>query len=162
MKFIMPLKLALLGAAVACITSSQALADSANIAVAANFTSPAKEIAAAFKAKTGHEAVLSFGSSGQFFTQISQDAPFQVFLSAGFARPKKLVEDGLAKDSRFTYAIRRAGAVECTAPGAVGDQGEQALKASGRFAKLADLPPRSPAPLWRRRRASRLLQALRV
>src|SRR5689334_1398516 len=77
-----------------------------NVAVAANFTEPAKEIAAAFKAKTGHEAVLSFGSSGQFFTQITQDAPFQVFLSADEERPRKLVEDGLGvADSRFTYAI---------------------------------------------------------
>ena len=67
---------------------------------------PAKEIAAAFKAKTGHEAVLSFGSSGQLFTQITQDAPFQVFLSADEERPKKLVDQGLGvADSRFTYAI---------------------------------------------------------
>ena len=74
--------------------------------VAANFTEPAKEIAAAFKAKTGHEAVLSFGSSGQFYTQITQDAPFEVFLSADDERPKKLVDDGLGvADSRFTYAI---------------------------------------------------------
>ncbi len=42
--------------------------------------------------KTGHEAVLSFGASGQFYTQITQGAPFEVFLSADDARPKKLVE----------------------------------------------------------------------
>ncbi len=53
-----------------------------NVAVAANFTEPAKEIAQAFKRKTGHEAVLSFGATGQFYTQITQGAPFQVFLSA--------------------------------------------------------------------------------
>ena len=76
------------------------------VAVAANFTEAAREIAAAFKAKTGHEAVFSFGASGQFYTQITQGAPFQVFLSADQERPKKLVADGLAADaSRFTYAI---------------------------------------------------------
>jgi molybdate transport system substrate-binding protein len=78
---------------------------SAATPTAANFTEPAKEIAAAFKAKTGHDAVLSFGASGQFYTQITQGAPFQVFLSADDARPKKLADDGLAvPDSRFTYA----------------------------------------------------------
>ena len=74
--------------------------------MAANFTDAAKEIAAAFKAKTGHDAILSFGSSGQLFTQITQDAPFQIFLSADDERPKKAVDDGLGvADSRFTYAI---------------------------------------------------------
>jgi len=77
-----------------------------NVAVAANFTEPAKEIATLFKQKTGFEAVLSFGASGQFYTQITQDAPFQVFLSADDKRPKDAVDAGLAvADSRFTYAI---------------------------------------------------------
>ena len=62
--------------------AGEASAAQTNVAVAANFTDPAKEIAAAFKAKTGHEAVLSFGSSGQFYTQIKQHAPFQIFLGA--------------------------------------------------------------------------------
>ena len=77
-----------------------------NVAVAANFTEAAKEIAAAFKQKTGHEAILSFGASGAFYTQITQDAPFQIMLSADTERPKKLVDGGLGvADSRFTYAI---------------------------------------------------------
>ncbi len=76
------------------------------VAVAANFTGPAKEIAALFKAKTGDEALLSFGASGNFYTQISQGAPFQVFLSADADRPKAAVDGGFAvADSRFTYAI---------------------------------------------------------
>ena len=84
-----------------------------HVAVAANFTEAAKEIAAAFKQKTGDEAVLSFGASGQFYTQITQDAPFEIFLSADDERPKKLVDEGLAvADSRFTYADRQARAVE--------------------------------------------------
>ncbi|MDB5641180.1 MAG: modA, partial [Hyphomicrobiales bacterium] len=62
--------------------------------------------AAAFRQKTGHDAVLSFGSSGQLYTQITQEAPFQILLSADDERPKKLVEDGLGvASSRFTYAI---------------------------------------------------------
>lgn len=85
---------------------AQALAAETNVAVAANFTEAAKEIATAFKAKTGHDAALSFGSTGQLYTQITQAAPFDVFLSADEARPKKAVEEGYAvPDSLFTYAI---------------------------------------------------------
>jgi molybdate transport system substrate-binding protein len=94
------------GLAVASVFAGPAWADEIKVAVAANFTEPAKQIAALFKEKTGHEAVLSFGSSGQFYTQITQDAPFVIMLSADDERPKKLVADGLAvPDSRFTYAV---------------------------------------------------------
>ena len=95
-----------LGLAAASLIGTSAFAAQTNIAVAANFTDAAKEIAVLFKQKTGHEAVLSFGSSGQFYTQITQDAPFQIMLSADDERPMKLIGDGLAvADSRFTYAI---------------------------------------------------------
>jgi molybdate transport system substrate-binding protein len=77
-----------------------------HVAVAANFTEPAREIAARFREKTGHEAVLIFGASGAFLTQITHDAPFEVFLSADEERPRLAVEQGFAvADSRFTYAI---------------------------------------------------------
>ncbi|MFT0879670.1 Molybdate-binding protein ModA [Rhodopseudomonas palustris] len=127
MKAIATLKLALFGAAFAAgLASAPALADSAKVAVAANFTEPVKEIAAAFKAKTGHEVVLSFGASGQFYTQITQDAPFEVFLSADSARPKKLAEEGLGvKDSVFTYAVGKL-VLWSKSPGVV--KGEETLK----------------------------------
>ncbi|MGA7808129.1 molybdate ABC transporter substrate-binding protein, partial [Bradyrhizobium sp.] len=103
MKFVRSIQIA---AAILLLTANIAHSAQTNVAVAANFTDPAKEIAAAFKQKTGHDAVLSFGASGQFYTQITQGAPFEIFLSADDSRPKKLVDDGLAvADSRFTYAI---------------------------------------------------------
>lgn len=109
-----------------------------NIAVAANFTEPVKEIAAAFKQKTGHEAVLSFGASGQFYNQIVQDAPFQIMLSADDERPKKLVADGLGvAESRFTYAIGKL-VLWSKSPDVV--KGEATLKA-GSFAKLSIANP---------------------
>jgi molybdate transport system substrate-binding protein len=93
-------------AAIAVATSGLAHAANTNVAVAANFTEPSREIAQLFKGKTGDEAILSFGSTGQFYTQITQAAPFQVFLSADQSTPKKLVNDGLAvADSLFTYAV---------------------------------------------------------
>jgi molybdate transport system substrate-binding protein len=77
-----------------------------NVAVAANFTDAAQEIAKAFKEKTGHEAVFSFGSTGQLYTQITQEAPFEAFLAADDERPAKAIEEGFAvAGSQFTYAI---------------------------------------------------------
>ena len=120
------------------LTSTNVPAAQTNVAVAANFTEAAKEIATAFKAKTGHEAVLSFGASGQFYTQITQGAPFQILLSADEARPKKLVEDGLAvPDSRFTYAIGKL-VLWSKTPGLV--KGEETLTAAS-FAKLSICNP---------------------
>lgn len=86
--------------------ASPALADRVNIAVTANFTDAANEIAAAFAEASGHEPVLSFGASGQFYTQITQGAPFDLFLSADAARPELAVTEGYGVEgSVFTYAI---------------------------------------------------------
>jgi molybdate transport system substrate-binding protein len=97
--------------AAGCVTMVLALAFPANaatcnVAVAANFTAPAREIAQVFETRTGHKAMLSFGATGQFYAQITQAAPFQAFLSADESTPKRLVNDGLAVvDSLFTYAV---------------------------------------------------------
>lgn len=96
----------LLAAVVAFGFGTAADAADVKVTVAANFTAPAKEIAAAFKAKTGDDVVLSFGASGAAYTQISQGAPFEVWLSADSARPAKAVSDGTAvAGSEFTYAV---------------------------------------------------------
>lgn len=100
-----------------------AWADQTLVAVAANFTAAAQDLATAFKAKTGHEAVLSFGSTGKLYTQIVNGAPFQVFLAADDVRPQQAVAAGLGVDgTRFTYAIGRlvlyspdAGLIDATA-----------------------------------------------
>jgi molybdate transport system substrate-binding protein len=127
-----------LGIALVALVGNNASAAQTNVAVAANFTDAAKEIAAAFKQKTGHEAVLSFGSSGQFYSQITQDAPFQIFLSADDERPKKLVDDGLGvANSLFTYAIGKL-VLWSRTPNFV--KGEETLK-SGSFTKLSIANP---------------------
>ena len=77
-----------------------------NVAVASNFTAAAIEIAAAFAAATDHEAVLSFGATGQVYTQITQGAPFEVFIAADDARPALAVTEGYGvAGTVFTYAI---------------------------------------------------------
>jgi molybdate transport system substrate-binding protein len=95
----------------ACATIALALgcpanAATCNIAVAANFTEPAREITQLFESRTGHKVMLSFGSTGQFYAQMTQAAPFEAFLSADESTPKRLVDGGLAvADSLFTYAV---------------------------------------------------------
>lgn len=85
--------------------TSGAYADNIRVAVASNFTAPAKEIADKFEQDTGNTVELSFGSSGKFYAQLSNGAPFEVFLSADQEKPEALINDDLAlADSRFTYA----------------------------------------------------------
>jgi molybdate transport system substrate-binding protein len=129
---------ALAGLLVMLLAAGEVRAGQALVAVAANFTDPAKEIAAAFKQRTGHDAVLSFGSSGQLYTQITQQAPFQIMLSADAERPHKLVEDGLGvASSLFTYAVGKL-VLWSTDPQLV--KGEETL-AHGAFGKLAICDP---------------------
>jgi len=119
-------------------TPALAWAGETNVAVAANFTDAAKEIARSFAKATGHQAILSFGSTGQLFTQITQQAPFQVFLSADEERPKKLIEQKLGVEgSQFTYAVGRLVLYSAT-PDLV--KGEATLR-SATFQKLAIANP---------------------
>jgi molybdate transport system substrate-binding protein len=132
----------LLGALAAVVLgglAEPALAAETRVAVAANFTEPAKEIAAAFTAATGHKANLSFGSSGQFYAQMARGAPYEVFLSADTERPKKAEQDGLGVPrTRFTYAVGRIVLYSKT-PGRVDGQG--AVLRSRRFNKVAIADP---------------------
>ncbi|MDR9753691.1 molybdate ABC transporter substrate-binding protein [Pseudomonas sp. SZMC_28357] len=90
----------------AALAFSAAHADDVQVAVAANFTAPVQAIAAEFEKDTGHKLVASFGATGQFYTQIKNGAPFEVFLSADDTTPLKLEKEGdTVKGSRFTYAI---------------------------------------------------------
>ena len=143
--------LAVLGA-----LASPAQAGQTNVAVAANFTEPVKEIAALFKQKTGHEAILSFGASGPLLAQITHEAPFQVFLSADEERPKAAVEQGLAiKSTLFTYAV---GKLVLWSRVLDVSNGSAALKAAS-FSKLAMANPNA-APYGRA--AIEAMQALAV
>jgi molybdate transport system substrate-binding protein len=75
------------------------------VAVAANMRPAFEEIAARFQAKNpGVEVKATFGASGNFFAQISNGAPFDLFLSADADFPAKVVEKGLADGKAFTYA----------------------------------------------------------
>jgi len=134
------LRRTILGLLTAAAAAVPAHAAEVRVAVASNFTAPAKEIAARFKARTGHDATLSFGSSGQFFAQIVNGAPYGVFLSADAERPRKAEAHALAvAGSRFTYATGRLVLYSKT-PGLVDARG--AVLRRGRFARIALADPK--------------------
>ncbi|WP_413043376.1 molybdate ABC transporter substrate-binding protein [Pseudomonas sp. YJ42] len=81
-------------------------ADEVQVAVASNFTAPMQSIAERFEQETGHKALLAFGSTGKFYAQIRNGAPFDVLLAADDVVPTKLEAEALGvTGSRFTYAI---------------------------------------------------------
>lgn len=128
------LTLALGGAAVI------AQADEAQIAVAANFTAPMKEIIAAFEEETGHEVKASYGSTGKLYAQIKNGAPFEALLAADQKRPELLEEEGVGvASSRFTYAI--GSLVLWSADAEAVDEGPAVLEANG-FNKLSIANPK--------------------
>jgi ABC-type molybdate transport system substrate-binding protein len=94
--------------------ASEVRAGDTNVAVAANFTEPAKEIAQLFQSSTGHRAILSFGATGQFYTQITQAAPFQVFLAADEKTPKSLLT--MASGLPTACSLTRSASSSCSAP----------------------------------------------
>ena len=85
-----------------------AQADEVRVAVAANFATPLKTLAAEFEKESGHTLALSAGASGKLYAQIKSGAPFDVFLSADDETPSRLEKEGDAvSGSRFTYAVGR-------------------------------------------------------
>jgi molybdate transport system substrate-binding protein len=133
--------IAALGLALLLSPLGAARSDEAQVAVAANFTAPAKLIAARFEKETGHTAVLSFGATGKFYAQIRNGAPFEVLLAADDTTPARLEEEGVAvADSRFTYAIGQL-VLWSADPDLVDDKGE--VLGKGRFRHLAIANPKT-------------------
>ncbi len=131
-------KLALAGVLVS-LTGAACAAD-VLVAVAANFTAPAKELAPIFEKKTGHKLVLSFGSTGMFYGQIKNGADFDVLLAADDKTPKKALDEGYGvKGTSFTYAEGKL--VLWSSDASKVTDGEALLK-SGSFNKCAVANPK--------------------
>ncbi|WP_251569354.1 molybdate ABC transporter substrate-binding protein [Parasutterella muris] len=89
----------------ALIFCGSAQAADINVAVAANFTAPMKDIAAVYEKETGNKVLASFGGTGQFFAQIKNGAPYQILFAADAKTPKKIEDEGLGvKGSARPYA----------------------------------------------------------
>lgn len=78
-----------------------------NVAAAANLQFAFDDIEMAFE--TAHPDInleMTYGSSGNFYAQLTQDAPFDIFFSADTTYPQRLVDDGLASEKDyFQYAV---------------------------------------------------------
>jgi molybdate transport system substrate-binding protein len=127
--------------AVSVSASFAAHAETVNIAVAANFTEPAKALAAILSKTTGHTANLSFGATGAFYSQIKNGAPFDILLAADDERPARLEKEGdTVPGSRFTYATGQL-VLWSAKPGYVDDKG--AVLKANQFNKLAVANPKN-------------------
>lgn len=85
-----------------------AVAQDIRVAAASDLSFALPEIAKSYEQKTGTKVQISFGSSGNFFTQIQNGAPFDLFFSADSDFPKKLEAAGQAEPGTlYRYAIGR-------------------------------------------------------
>ncbi len=122
----------------------KAEADTALVAVAANFAETAEALVPSFREASGHDLQLTTGSTGKLYAQISQGAPFDVLLSADAATPARLLAEGNAVEgTSFTYALGQL-TLWSSDPDRIGDDGPAALEDPAlRFVALAnpDLAP---------------------
>ena len=113
-------------------------AEAVQVAVAANFTAPMQQIALAFEKDTGHKALLSFGATGKFYAQITNGAPFEVFLAADDETPARLEKEHLTvANTRFTYATGKL-ALWSAKDGYVDDQGAVLKLAEYKYLAIAN------------------------
>ena len=79
------------------------------VAAASDLKFAIEEVVTKFEKDTGHKLRLVFGSSGNFKTQILQDAPFHLFMSADEGFVYELADAGKTEDRGRAYALGRIG-----------------------------------------------------
>src|SRR5436309_2127613 len=83
-------------------------AEEVRVAAASDLNFAMKEIIPEFERDTGHKVRLTQGSSGNFYAQILNGAPFDVFLSADLNYPRRLEQAKKAvAGSTFVYGVGR-------------------------------------------------------
>ena len=76
------------------------------VAAAADLNYALPELTRSFEAATGTKVVVSFGSSGNLFSQIQSGAPFDLFFSADEDYPQRLAASGKMDAATLSiYAI---------------------------------------------------------
>jgi molybdate transport system substrate-binding protein len=87
---------------------SRSVAEEITIAAASDLNFAFKEIVAEYEKTTGNHVKMTLGSSGNFYAQIQNGAPFDLYFSADIAYPRKLEEAGLTvPGSLYHYAVGR-------------------------------------------------------
>lgn len=98
---------------VACLSGHlalvpNALAEEIAVAAASDLNFAIKDLIGEYEKATGNHVKLSLGSSGNFYAQIQNGAPFDLYFSADIGYPKKLEEAGLTvPGSLYRYAVGR-------------------------------------------------------
>ncbi|MDX8389224.1 MAG: molybdate ABC transporter substrate-binding protein [Mariprofundaceae bacterium] len=81
-------------------------AEELRVACASNFLGSLKKIVARFNSYTGHNVMISSGSTGKLYAQIVHGAPYDIFMAADVKHPAELEKSGLiTSGSRMTYAV---------------------------------------------------------
>lgn len=83
----------------------------ATVAAASDLKFAVEEVVARFERETGNKMRLVFGSSGNFYSQILQNAPFHLYMSADENFVYKLADAGKTVDRGRAYAIGRIGII---------------------------------------------------
>jgi molybdate transport system substrate-binding protein len=92
----------------ALLTLRTVSAQEIRVAAAADLKFALDELSAQYERQTGRKIGVSYGSSGNFFAQIQNGAPFDLLLSADIEYPRKLEAAGLAEPGTlYEYAIGR-------------------------------------------------------
>lgn len=125
-------------AVLAFIFSLPAHAGEASVAVAANFIAPMKQLMPLFEKSTGHTLTLSSGSTGKFYAQIKNGAPFELLLAADDETPARLTREGDAVQTQ-TYAI---GKLALWSADATRIDGTDSILRNNAYNKLAVANPR--------------------
>lgn len=90
----------------AMISTDIVRAEEITIAAASDLNFAFKELVSEYETASGNQVKLTLGSSGNFFAQIQNGAPFDLYFSADISYPKKLEEAGLiVPGSLYRYAI---------------------------------------------------------
>jgi molybdate transport system substrate-binding protein len=102
------LKRALVTVSVILFFTLPAFAADLRLAAASDLNFAIKEIISQYEKDTGNHVQLTLGSSGTFFTQISEGAPFDVYLSADRSYPDQLLDKKLGEPGTlFVYGVGR-------------------------------------------------------
>lgn len=98
-------RIALLAAFLSVI-APQARAEQITVAAAADLNYALRDLAAKFEQQTGNQVTISFGASGNLYSQIESGAPFDLFFSADADYPKKLAAASLVDSKSIrAYAV---------------------------------------------------------
>ena len=98
-------RVALMALVAAVCISQLCAAQQISVAAAADLQFAMQDIAARFQKETGKRVEVTYGSSGNFFQQFQNGAPFDLFFSANLDYPKKLEAAGLTEPgSYYQYA----------------------------------------------------------